>query len=560
MRTFKRGRAQGAGIRRGGRLWLGAVACVVLAAGCLTKDPPEAHFFDQHVQPILKTFCVGNTSPCHAIDQATGTALGNLDLTSFEGIQKRRDVLRTYGSYPHPLLLLKALPEEAVAIPYLGKQYPSEIRHAGGKPIEANSDAYFELKRWLDNGANRDGILPAEEPRTGIGNCNTALPPANRAAPGRHVDARLPDVRRRQVQPFLLQSCAYGTCHSSPQADFYLTCGTSDEQIAFNYGQAAGFVVPERHGGRAERDPAPAAVVRRRAVSATRAACSSSRATMRSGRRSRTGRCRCRMSSPLGPVVKTAGETFFEARVMPKLLAARLRAGGLPQPRRLQRLPAALGRERVVRAAARCAATTRPRCDEFMALDTDRRQAVARGEEEHRGGVGRHRPPRRADPGGCGRRSTPPARSRSIPRPPPAPFCVFQEWHRIERADHASAVSPMASGSTLPLAFVSRPPSGSTLLEFDTFAGGADLKLADATMGANGGDERRQHPQRARAVQRAWPPAPPTSAAPSGATTARRSSSRGGPARRAGSICGCWTSPPAPAGSSRPTTAAWPAR
>ena len=104
MRTFKRGRAQGAGIRRGGRLWLGAVAPMVLAAGCLTKDPPEARFYDQHVQPILKNFCVGNTSPCHAIDQATGTALGNLDLTSFEGIQKRRDVLRTYGPYPHPLL------------------------------------------------------------------------------------------------------------------------------------------------------------------------------------------------------------------------------------------------------------------------------------------------------------------------------------------------------------------------------------------------------------------------------------------------------------------------
>jgi hypothetical protein len=167
---------------------------MVLAAGCLTKDPPEARFYDQHVQPILKSFCVGNTSPCHAIvsdpnDPAFGTALGNLDLTSFESVQKRRDVLRTYGSYPHPLLLLKALPEAAVAIPYLGTQYPSEIRHAGGKPIEANSDAYFELKRWLDNGANRDGILPAEAPRTGSGKCNTALPPVDRQLP---VDTSTP--------------------------------------------------------------------------------------------------------------------------------------------------------------------------------------------------------------------------------------------------------------------------------------------------------------------------------------------------------------------------------
>ena len=36
--------------------------------------------------------------------------LGNLDLTSFENVQKRRDVLRTYGSYTQPLLLLKVLP------------------------------------------------------------------------------------------------------------------------------------------------------------------------------------------------------------------------------------------------------------------------------------------------------------------------------------------------------------------------------------------------------------------------------------------------------------------
>src|SRR4029078_3774333 len=41
----------------------------------------------------------------------------------------------------------------------------------------------------------------------------------------------------------LLSTCAFGTCHSSPQADLYLTCGTSDEQKAFNFTQAAGFVV-----------------------------------------------------------------------------------------------------------------------------------------------------------------------------------------------------------------------------------------------------------------------------------------------------------------------------
>src|SRR4051794_33487600 len=222
MRTFIRGRAIGTGTtsRAGrGRLGgLGACAFAFVAAGCLTKEPPHQQFFDQHIQPILKTFCVGNTSPCHSIDQATGTALGNLDLTSFEGIQKRRDVLRTYGSYPHPLLLLKALPEEAVAINYLGdptctacpKQVPSEIRHAGGKPIDANSAAYFELKRWLDNGANRDGIEPAEAPKVGTGNCNESLPAQSRRIP---VDTSKPSYQTfvDSVMPLLKNSCAYGT-------------------------------------------------------------------------------------------------------------------------------------------------------------------------------------------------------------------------------------------------------------------------------------------------------------------------------------------------------------
>src|SRR5689334_8485080 len=199
MRTFIRGRAVGS---RTGALWLGA--CAALTSGCLTKKPPEAHFYDQHIQPILKSFCVGNTSPCHADDPATGTALGNLDLTSYDGIQKRRDVLRTYGSYPHPLLLLKALPEASVNIPYQGTLYPSEIRHAGGKPIDPASDAFYELKRWLDNGANRDGIAPAETGKVGVGGCSLGLPPASSRVP---VDTSKPSYQTfvDTIQPFLLQ-------------------------------------------------------------------------------------------------------------------------------------------------------------------------------------------------------------------------------------------------------------------------------------------------------------------------------------------------------------------
>ena len=320
MRTFLRGRAIGS---RKGALWL---ACAALAGGCLTKKPPENHFYDQHVQPILKSFCVGNTSPCHAVDPATGTALGNLDLTSFEGIQKRRDVLRTYGSYPHPLLLLKAVPEDAVMVNYLGDpscatcptQYPSEIRHAGGKPIAANSDAFFELKRWLENGANRDGVAPAEVPRMGVGDCNTELPPPNRQVP---VDITTPGYQTfvSTVMPLLHNSCAYGTCHSSPQADFYLTCGSNDEQLKFNYGQAAGFVITA--GMAIEQSEILLRPLSPQAggVSHTGGVFFKSRDD-ESWKMLRDWANQVQAASPLSALVKTAGQTFFEDRVMPKLL------------------------------------------------------------------------------------------------------------------------------------------------------------------------------------------------------------------------------------------------
>src|SRR5437868_12632772 len=80
----------------------------------------------------------------------------------------------------------------------------------------------------------------------------------------------------------------------------------------------------------------------------------------------------------------------------------------------------------------------------------------------------------------------PPAEPPDASKPPPPAFCTFKEWHRIERADRAADVSPLAKGDVVRLAFVSRPANPDSLLEFDTFRGGADLKFADAHIGDNG--------------------------------------------------------------------------
>jgi hypothetical protein len=456
-------------------------------AGCKVNKPAEEHFYDVHIQPIFNTFCVGNTSPCHKVDPTTGTALGNLDLSSFEGVQKRRDALRTYGSYPQPLLLLKAMPPSGIEIPYRGKFYPSEIKHSGGSPLLPNTEAYFELKTWLDNGANRDGIAPPAVPKQGVGACNTALPPASQRLPVDTSTQAYADFVAN-VQPVLLQSCAYGTCHSSPQADLYLTCGADDEQTQFNYAQAAGFVIAPDPTVTADNVDQSEILLRPLAPAA--GGVSHTGGTFFQSRMDGTwlqweAWAKEVQQKPLTVGPKTAGQTFFEENVMPKLLARGCALEGCHSPDgfndfRLRSgafgffAPAALTRNYHALA------------DEFMAFDTvdvKQSRAVKKNIPFLSGGTTHRAGALLEDPGA------------SVDDPCPQPFdpatntrafCVFQAWHQIERQDRAAALSPMKAGDVLPLAFVARPPNPDNLLQFDTYEGGADLKLADATLDGAG--------------------------------------------------------------------------
>jgi hypothetical protein len=460
------------------------LAASLLAAGCYTKKPAEHHFYDEHIQPIFNSFCVGNTSPCHKVDPANGsTALGNLDLSSFEGVQKRRDVLRTYGSYPQPLLLLKAIPEESAPIPYEGRatSLANEIKHAGTKPIAANSDAYYDLKRWLDNGANRDGIAPDPVPNSGTGACNEAIP----AGQDLTVDTTSDAYQRfvTDVQPVLKGSCAFATCHSSPQADLYLTCGNTDDQLAFNFLQASGFVVsapsPVEQSEILLRPLAPLAG----GVSHTGGVFFQSRDTDAGWQRFRDW-AQAVQDSAAPVTAQTAGEAFFEANVMPKLLQRGCALEGCHSPDgfsdfRLRSGANGFFAPKAMRRNYEGALT------EFMALDSvDVRQSRA---------VKKNIP---ADLGGITHRAGPilvddvpidtPCPSPFDPATNTRAFCVFKEWHRIEREAALAAGTVSAMPGTIPLAFISRPANPDTLLAFDTYEGGADLKLADATVDATG--------------------------------------------------------------------------
>lgn len=477
------------------RFLVGAMASLAAASAlpaCHKTNAPEQRFYDLHVQPVFNTFCVGNTSPCHRIDPASGTALGNLDLSSFDAVQKRRDVLRTYGSYPQPLLLLKAIPEASVLIPYQQRFLPSEIRHAGGKPIGPNTAAFNELKRWLDNGANRDALLPESKPNHGVGACNTTVPPT--PAGGRPaVDTSSAAYRDfvAVVQPKVMMSCAFATCHSSPQSDFYMTCGSDDQQLAFNYLQATGFVAAA--GVAVEQSE-----ILLRPLAPESGGVSHTGGTFFQTRDDdiwkawRDWALEVQAAPPAPAMAaKSAGQMFFEDNVMPKLLQRGCALEGCHSPDGFNDYRLRPGAQGFFapQALARNYETT---LKEFIALDSvDVRQsrAVKKNIFRELGGIA-HR--------GGSLLETPGSMS-SDPCPTPfdpnatmtaSAFCVFQEWHRIERA--AAPVSAMGDAAaaggttTIPLAFITRPPNPDSLLAFDTYRGGADLKLADATVDATG--------------------------------------------------------------------------
>jgi hypothetical protein len=468
---------------------------LLLSVGCAIKKPVEKHYYEQHIQPILNNFCVGNTSPCHRIDPVTRGALGNLDLSSFESVRKRPDVLRKYGSYPLPLLLLKAVPESLVQIPYrdpLTHQYRllgSEIRHAGGKSISNNSDAFYVLDGWLRNGANRDGVAPQPQPNQGIGACSTTVPPDRDLAA---VNVGSDSYQRfvADVAPKLKESCAFASCHSAEQSDFYITCGDDDQQLRFNFLQATGFVttaplpfppppfippVPEQ-SEILLRPLAPEAG----GVSHTGGTFFQSRsdATWLSWR---DWAVAVQMDPPPEPA-KSQGQKFFEAEVMPRMIQRGCALEGCHSPNgfndfRLR--PGAQGFFAPQALRRNYEATV----NEFMAIDTvDVRQsrAVKKNIFPGSGGIA-HRAGAVLE--GEASTETCPAVFDAAAA---SPFCTFAELHRLERADRGARVSPMAPGEVIPLAFVARPADPDSLLEFDTFRGGADLMVADAILGPRG--------------------------------------------------------------------------
>ncbi|HSK01811.1 MAG TPA: hypothetical protein VK932_11245 [Kofleriaceae bacterium] len=457
-----------------------------LAAGC-GESPRGRTFYERTIEPILLQKCSGNTSGCHAVrdDDPFAIAAGNLDVTSFENVQKRRDTLTPFGAYPFPLFLIKAVGTGTLKLPYDGTFRTIEVQHVGEGIIDVSSDAFFTLQQWLENGATEDGLRPATPPRDGEGECSTVIPAGFDPAPYRAHAAF--GSFQAEIQPILTaHGCGAGTCHGARQSDFYITCGGTPEELAFNFSQAWAFVNTPVDDSQLLRVPLAVA----------------------GGGRGHTGgdqfpsttdaelqklRGWAEVVGKRDFAATTPGQRYFAEHVQPMLLLRGCAFQSCHSPQAGNDFKLRSGAVGFFSAVA-LERNYELFKHEFMALefpDARRGRAVAKtilkeddrydapGGIAHRGGPVLETPGTPADPAEC-------APGMDVQ---PTAFCTVQEWLRRERLTLLAdgKVTPMNSGDPIQIVYVERAAAGSTAgrLEFDTFQGGADLRIVDTTFGPN---------------------------------------------------------------------------
>lgn len=484
--------------------WATLLVASLCATTACSDPPPGRTYFERNILPILEQKCVGNTSGCHSTNEADpfDFAAGNLDVTSFENIEKRRDTLSPFGAYPYPLLLIKAVGPGKLKFQYgnvpgsqpaMPRFLTIDVQHSGGAILDTGSDAYLTLQTWLENGATENGLKPPTPAREGAGTCSESLPAGFTDTFSTMKPAEF-DAFKREIQPiFTDKGCAVGSCHGAPQSDFYITCGSTPEQQAFNFAQAWSFVNDPVDDSQLLRVPLAVAA----------------------GGRGHTGgdqfsglddgdyvRIKAWAAS-VGKLPFANGNTvkqFFEDNVQPMLLQRGCAFQACHSPQAGNDFKMRSGSIGFFSSVALQKNYDLLR-EEFMAFefpDARRGRAVAKtilefdqrtdaasndpvGGIPHRGGpVLETSGANAADPALC-----PPYNAAAMP--PPTAFCTLQEWVRLERAALGGEVTNMAAGQTAQVVYVQRQsPATAGRLEFDTFQGGADLRISDTTFNADG--------------------------------------------------------------------------
>ena len=221
------------------------MALLAAASGVSCKSSQQAEttsYFDRTIAPIVTHSCSRQTTGCHVADPK-GNAVGNLDTTSFEGIDRRHDLLVTYGPYAAPGLLTKVSGGQTLTVSTLDGPITitTDIRHAAGAGIDVTSEGYATLRRWMDSGASKENVGPSAPHLTPTGDCKSSVPVTDPGYDPSSVEKAY-DEFKSKVQPVLKASCSAGSCHGNEVADFSLTCGGDEAQIHWNAYIAAQFL------------------------------------------------------------------------------------------------------------------------------------------------------------------------------------------------------------------------------------------------------------------------------------------------------------------------------
>ncbi len=458
---------------------------VLFLVGCGWQLSPEGSYFDERIEPTLRESCALTTSGCHIADER-GSAMGNLDLSTYDGLMRRSDVLVPYGPYSRSLFFLKSSDPIQIAVDTLDGpvDITTDIRHGGGLNIETGSRAFSEISRWLDSGFSRTGI-PVDRAPAATGDC---VPGAS-AAPGFLPDSvPVPEESFTrfvsEVQPVLVEACGAASCHGARLADFHIACGETEAEQRWNYWISLQMT---------SLDPATSELLSRPLATARGGAFHGGGdnfdSTSDEGYQRILGWAEDLASRAPDQVEEseiTEGYRFFVNRVQPLLVRKGCMALAChsPMSMKLNLRGGARGtfsrfaRHRNYKMSLKFLATESPDPNQsrIIAKNLFTRDAHPDGDGiTHRGGPlledffgGAARPE------DCVGVDVDGGDLNEIPA-----YCVFVRWHEIERA--AAALEPLHH-----MVWVERPPGIGRVTDFDTYRPGADLRIAEASLDATG--------------------------------------------------------------------------
>ncbi|HET7540616.1 MAG TPA: hypothetical protein VFK05_12115 [Polyangiaceae bacterium] len=451
-------------------------------AGCEREDSyARTSYFERKIAPVLQAGCTksGTGSGCHVTADEHGNALGNLDVSAYAMLSKRRDLLVDYGPYGMPQLLVKAIapyPIRLTAWDGESQDITVQVEHVGAAPIDASSVSFFQLFKWLERGAAENN---AETART---TAHASEPCSHRLGQSREfhadVDPKGDDFERfvGDVNPFLSARCAAGNCHGSPMNPLYLTCGETREETRWNYFAASDYT---------SVDPSSNEILRR-ALEPAMGGVFHQGGSFFSSLADPNYRAISSWSEQKGPpsnIPAGRGFDLFAHRVEPTFIKKGCLMMGCHSPAGFSDLRLNAGSE-----GHMSLASTRSNYEEalkFVALESPDPNAsrLIRKNLAPASGIGiLHRGgPLLAGAGDPARCDEEAALSGPLDEQPP--YCVLQAWIATERRERTTDVAPLTG-----IVYVTRPPSalGDLPQDYESYRPGADLRLRAAHLDAGG--------------------------------------------------------------------------